>query len=139
MRRRLILLTHHDMIRLQYCPDSQLYLLAILIFPECRRKRKNDTFLSLALSSTIRVSNMIFAPVLVLTGLLSPLAGALAVAPNADRELLPRSPCYTRARNGPIRCRENHGTSSPTVRTLGDNKWLNPKCAGRGESVNGNR
>ncbi|KAK3381782.1 hypothetical protein B0H63DRAFT_476604 [Podospora didyma] len=77
---------------------------------------------------------MIFAPVIVLAGFLS-LAGALAVAPNA--ELLPRSPCYTRT--GPIRCRTSPGTSYPTVRVLGDNKWFNPKCKGRGESVGGNR
>ena len=92
---------------------------------------QNEYISSLA-SSTI--SKMMFAPVVILAGLLS-LAGALAVAPG----LLPRSPCYTRAGGGPIRCRASPGTSYPTVKVLGDNKWFNPKCKDRGESVGGNR
>ena len=79
---------------------------------------------------------MMVAPVVLLAGLVS-LDGALAVAPNP--ELLPRSPCYTKAAGGPIRCRASPGTSYPTVKVLDHNKWFNPKCRDRGESVGGNR
>ena len=125
------MLTHRDVMRPQYCADTQLYLL-LRVAKGRWNEFCGETF---SLTSSTNV-NMIFAPAVILAGFLS-LAGALAVAPNA--ELVPRSPCYTRASGGPIRCRISPGTNHATVKVLGDNKWFNPKCKDRGGSVGGNR